>query len=183
LHGRPAARREPQRPLDDIRREATRLRATRRGRSQDHDGAERAEDRKEGNATGRHRAYGGPVEATAALARITAHLEGSEDRPGQQAMTAAVEDAMKKGTVLLVEAGTGTGKSLGYLVPAVLSGKKPVVVATATKALQDQLLGQEIPAVAAGLGREVDAVAVKGRGSYLCRAKEVEVRSLLDLEG
>src|SRR5437899_815885 len=95
-------------------------------------------------------------------------------------MAAAVAEALADGGTLLVEAGTGTGKSLAYLVPAVLSARRPVMVATATKALQDQLLDKDIPALAEGLGRAVTAVAVKGRASYLCRAKEAEARQKLD---
>ena len=68
----------------------------------------------------------------------------------------------------MAEAGTGTGKSLAYLVPALLSGQR-VVVATATKALQEQLLTKDVPAAAAALGRPVRVAVVKGRQNYLCR--------------
>ncbi len=91
-------------------------------------------------------------EAVAALARVTAHLVGGEQRPEQQEMCRAVAEALVSGRHLAVQAGTGTGKSLAYLVPAALSGKK-VVVATATKALQDQLAEKDLPQVAAGPGR------------------------------
>jgi ATP-dependent DNA helicase DinG len=69
-----------------------------------------------------------------ALDRVVAALPGGEVRSGQVAMARAVDVAIRKGRHLLVEAGTGTGKSISYLLPAVLSGKK-VVVATSTKAL------------------------------------------------
>ena len=76
--------------------------------------------------------------------------------------------ALATGEHLLAEAGTGTGKSLAYLLPALESGRR-VVVATATKALQEQLLSSEVPAAARALGREVDVVVLKGRQNYLCR--------------
>ena len=77
---------------------------------------------------------------------------GGEDRPGQLAMAEAVGRAIDEQRHLVVRAGTGTGKSLAYLVPAVLSGRR-VVVATATKALQDQLATKDLPLVADRLGR------------------------------
>src|SRR5580658_8201235 len=77
-------------------------------------------------------------DAVQALAKVTAGMASGEQRPEQQEMCRAVGEALVTGTHLVVQAGTGTGKSLAYLVPALLSGKK-VVVATATKALQDQL--------------------------------------------
>jgi ATP-dependent DNA helicase DinG len=77
-----------------------------------------------------------------------------------------------------VQAGTGTGKSLAYLVPAVLSGHK-VVVATATKALQDQLADKDLPAIA-GAGLAFTFAVLKGRSNYLCaqRANEMGAQSL-----
>ncbi len=74
---------------------------------------------------------------------------GGEERPGQIAMAEAVESAMEDKQHLLVQAGTGTGKSLGYLVPALLH-KDRVVVATATLALQHQLVERDIPALLRG---------------------------------
>jgi ATP-dependent DNA helicase DinG len=73
-----------------------------------------------------------------ALARVTGALPVREERLGQVQMAEAVATAITSGTPTVVQAGTGTGKTLAYLVPALLSGKR-VVVATATKALQDQL--------------------------------------------
>ena len=81
-----------------------------------------------------------------------------EPRREQAALAAAVEHALATGEHLVAEAGTGTGKSLAYLIPALASGQR-VVVATATKALQEQLLSKDVPAAAAALGREV-SVAV-----------------------
>jgi ATP-dependent DNA helicase DinG len=113
-------------------------------------------------------------EAVAALARVTANLVGGEQRPEQQEMCRAVAEALVTQTHLAVQAGTGTGKSLAYLVPAALSGKK-VVVATATKALQDQLAEKDLPQVAAGLGVPVDFAVLKGRSNYICLQRVAEV--------
>ncbi|HLH28079.1 MAG TPA: DEAD/DEAH box helicase, partial [Acidimicrobiales bacterium] len=90
-----------------------------------------------------------PDSVTAALRAVTSALPGGgEARPGQEEMARAVARAISTGRHLVVQAGTGTGKSLGYLVPAALSGG-PTVVATATKALQDQLADKDLPAMAA----------------------------------
>ncbi len=106
------------------------------------------------------------------LAAVTGSLPGGgEERAGQVAMAEAIhsatEDSADDGRVVIVEAGTGTGKSLAYLTPIVASGSR-AVVATATIALQGQLVGKDIPAVAEGLGRPVTAAVLKGRGNYLC---------------
>src|SRR5437763_8790695 len=89
-------------------------------------------------------------------------------------MAAAVADGITNKRHVVVQAGTGTGKTLAYLVPAILSGRQ-TVVATATKALQDQLVGKDLPFLAAHLGRPFTYAALKGRSNYLClqRAKEV----------
>jgi ATP-dependent DNA helicase DinG len=100
--------------------------------------------------------------------RLAAALPGFEPRGGQAALAQAVADALQGDEHLLAEAGTGTGKSLAYLVPALVSGKR-VVVATATKALQEQLLTKDVPAAAAALGRNVRVAVLKGRQNYLCR--------------
>jgi ATP-dependent DNA helicase DinG len=100
--------------------------------------------------------------------RLAAALPGFEPRAEQSALAQEVADALERGQHLLAEAGTGTGKSLAYLIPALASGKR-VVVATATKALQEQLLTKDIPAAAAALGREVHVAVLKGRQNYLCR--------------
>ena len=103
------------------------------------------------------------------LSAITADLPGGgESRPGQQEMVRAVTSAIATGEHLIIEAGTGVGKSLGYLVPSALSGSR-VVIATATKNLQDQLGHKDAPAV---IARTHASVAVlKGRQNYLCRLK------------
>jgi ATP-dependent DNA helicase DinG len=95
-------------------------------------------------------------------------LPSFEPRAEQAALAEAVLGALETGEHLLAEAGTGTGKTLAYLVPALDSCKR-VVVATATKALQRQLVANDVPAAAAALGREVDCALLKGRDNYLCR--------------
>jgi ATP-dependent DNA helicase DinG len=92
-------------------------------------------------------------------------------------MAEAVAKALASGGNVAVAAGTGTGKSLAYLVPAIASSKH-VVVATATKALQDQLANKDLPLVASGLGRSVRWAVLKGRSNYLCRQRLVELERL-----
>src|SRR5438552_11331437 len=89
-------------------------------------------------------------------------------------MATAIDDAIATDRHVVVQAGTGTGKTLAYLVPAILSGKR-TVVATATKALQDQLVGKDLPFLAAHLDRPFSYASLKGRSNYLClqRAKEI----------
>jgi ATP-dependent DNA helicase DinG len=99
---------------------------------------------------------------------LAATLPGFEARAEQAALADAVERALATGEHLVAEAGTGTGKSLAYLLPALGSGLR-VVVATATKALQEQLLAKEVPAAARALGREVSVAVLKGRQNYVCR--------------
>ena len=112
------------------------------------------------------------------LDKITSQMSGGEHRPEQQEMCRAVAEAIVTRTHLVVQAGTGTGKSLAYLVPAALSGKK-VVIATATKALQDQLAEKDLPQVDAGLGlpAPLDFAVLKGRSNYVCRQRVAEVGS------
>jgi ATP-dependent DNA helicase DinG len=100
--------------------------------------------------------------------RLEQVLPAYEPRAEQAALAEEVERALACGTHLLAEAGTGTGKSLAYLIPALESGQR-VVVATATKALQEQLLTKDVPVAAAALGREVRVAVLKGRQNYLCR--------------
>ena len=99
---------------------------------------------------------------------------GGSERPGQVQMAEAVATAMAEGSHLLVQAGTGTGKSLAYLVPALLHGG-PVVVATATLALQNQVVDRDLPALVDAveplLGRRPTYAILKGRSNYLCRNK------------
>lgn len=106
-------------------------------------------------------------------------LPGWEMREGQLAMAQAVEIALEEEKHLLVEAGTGTGKTLAYLVPAVLSGRK-VVISTATRALQEQIFVKDLPIVAEALGAYgigVSASLMKGLGNYLCLRRFGEARA------
>ncbi|HEY7004165.1 MAG TPA: ATP-dependent DNA helicase [Gaiellaceae bacterium] len=100
--------------------------------------------------------------------RLAGTLAGFEPRAEQEALAGEVAAALESCDHLVAEAGTGTGKSLAYLLPALLSGQR-VVVATATKALQEQLLTKDVPAAAAALGRRVRVAVLKGRQNYLCR--------------
>jgi ATP-dependent DNA helicase DinG len=114
------------------------------------------------------------VDVTGLLAIAVAGIGGSE-RPGQVAMARAVQTAIETGEHLAVQAGTGTGKSLAYLVPATLHAviqDATVVVSTATIALQRQLIERDLPrlaaAIAPALGREPVFAILKGRRNYLC---------------
>lgn len=120
---------------------------------------------------------GGAAASRAALESLIADI-GGQPRPGQTAMAVAVAEALDDSTHLFVQAGTGTGKSFAYLVPAVQwSLTKPgrVLVSTATLALQRQLIGKDLPtvvsAVAAQVGREPSVALLKGRSNYLCRLR------------
>src|SRR5690348_16851578 len=88
-------------------------------------------------------------------------------RETQQRMADAVARAIDEGGTLVAEAGTGTGKTFAYLVPALLSGKR-VIVSTGTRNLQDQLFHRDLPRVRSVLGAKVDAALLKGRANYLC---------------
>src|SRR3954468_11978714 len=107
--------------------------------------------------------------AAAALHRIVAAMPEGEERPGQVAMARAVAEAIDDEAHLVVQAGTGTGKSQAYLVPALLSGRRTVVV-TATKALQEQLVHRDLPLLQRHLGIPVKGALLKGRSNYLCRS-------------
>jgi ATP-dependent DNA helicase DinG len=102
-------------------------------------------------------------------------LSGYESRPGQLQMAAAVRDALAGGRSLLVEAGTGTGKTLAYLVPAILSGMK-VVVSTGTKNLQEQIFHKDVPLLRAELPTPFRATLMKGISNYLCLRRFSEHR-------
>jgi len=99
---------------------------------------------------------------------IAACLPGFVPRRQQQAMAQAIATALDESQVLVTEAGTGTGKTLAYLVPALLSGKK-IIVSTATKTLQEQLYQRDIPLVRAALSLSLPYAMLKGRSNYLCR--------------
>ncbi len=97
-------------------------------------------------------------------------LPNYELRPTQLAMAEAVKRAILEREHALIEAPTGTGKSIAYLAPALLSGQT-VVVATANKSLQSQLFNKDIPFLSSVLGKEIDAVVIKGRSNYVCTYK------------
>ena len=90
-----------------------------------------------------------------------------QPRGGQTRMAQAVARAIEQGESLVVEAGTGVGKTFAYLVPALLSGER-VLLSTATKTLQDQLFGRDLPRLLEALGLPLRTALLKGRGSYLC---------------
>ena len=117
---------------------------------------------------------------------LAGKLPGFEVRPGQLQMAEAVHqllveagnlDGKREGeNILLVEAETGIGKTLGYLIPAVLSGQR-VVVSTATINLQDQILQKEVPLIENIFGEDIGALCVKGRQNYLCRYRWNQYRT------
>ncbi|TMQ28637.1 MAG: ATP-dependent DNA helicase [Deltaproteobacteria bacterium] len=97
-----------------------------------------------------------------------------EDRIEQRAMSVAVARALADQRALIVEAGTGTGKTLAYLVPALASGRR-VVVSTGTRALQDQIARHDVPLLRSILARPFNAVVLKGVANYACRRKLAEL--------
>jgi ATP-dependent DNA helicase DinG len=110
---------------------------------------------------------------------IAAHLEGYEHRPQQLQMLDAVAAAFNDDTTLTVEAGTGTGKSLAYLLPAIswsLLNRERVVVSTHTINLQEQLIKKDLPFLTRQAGLECTTALVKGRGNYLCRRKAAQAQ-------
>ncbi len=102
---------------------------------------------------------------------LDAAAGGYEDRPSQRVLARKVLEALLGGRHLVAEAGTGTGKTLAYLVPAVLARKK-VVVSTATRALQEQIFQKDLPLVFDLLGGSFSAACLKGRANYVCLARK-----------
>lgn len=102
--------------------------------------------------------------------RLSGALPKFEHRDGQETMAVAVETVLKKGGALLVEAGTGTGKTLAYLIPSVLSGLK-VVVSTGTLNLQEQIIKKDVPLLEKLFPGKFRAACMKGRGNYLCKRR------------
>lgn len=94
-------------------------------------------------------------------------LPGFQPREGQSWMAEAVADALATNGKLIVEAGTGTGKTFAYLLPALQSGRK-TIISTGTKALQDQLYHRDLPLIGKAVGRPVTTALLKGRANYLC---------------
>src|SRR5205085_4034955 len=103
--------------------------------------------------------HGGPLERALPDFRV---------RRGQLLMAQRVADALEDRETLVVEAGTGTGKTFAYLVPALLSGAR-VLISTGTRTLQDQLFSKDLPLVGAAIGRPARVALLKGRANYLCR--------------
>ncbi|MFG1843906.1 ATP-dependent DNA helicase [Micromonospora carbonacea] len=120
------------------------------------------------------RRRGKRADAGELLAAAVGAVPGGAARPGQQQMATAISECVASGEHLLVQAGTGTGKSLGYLAPA-LTVDGPVVVSTATLALQSQLVEHDLPRLAEAvepvLGRRPTFAVLKGRHHYLCLAR------------
>lgn len=112
-------------------------------------------------------APGGPIEKS---------LAGFEARPGQLQMAQLIERGFLEGMHTIVEAGTGVGKSLAYLVPALRSGKK-IVISTGTIALQEQLYNKDIPLVTRALDTPARVTLLKGRNHYLCKQKLENMRA------
>ena len=97
-------------------------------------------------------------------------LEDYEYRPSQVRMAEAVHRALEEQSHVIIEAGTGTGKTLAYLLPALLHGRR-ILVSTGTKTLQDQIFYKDIPLLESIIGRPIQAAYLKGRNNYLCRLK------------
>jgi ATP-dependent DNA helicase DinG len=105
---------------------------------------------------------------------LTRALAAFRPRPAQQQMAARIDSALHAREMLLVEAGTGTGKTYAYLVPALLSGLR-ILISTGTRTLQDQLFHRDLPLLAAALGRPARVALLKGRSNYLCRARLADI--------
>ncbi len=113
------------------------------------------------------------------LARV---IDGFESRREQQLMADWVGETLESRGLLAIEAGTGTGKTFAYLVPALLSGRQ-VILSTATRTLQDQLFNRDLPTVSRALGRPARVALLKGRGNYLCRHRLELADSMPELPG
>ena len=129
----------------------------------------------------------------AALDNVTAAIPNAEHRQGQREMASLVNTSIRRRTSAVIRAGTGTGKTLAYLIPSIVSGNSTVVV-TATKALQDQLAHKDLPFLELHLdtpsGAPFTWAVLKGRSNYLCRQRMAEIGGLpsadrvqLSLEG
>src|SRR5271155_2427831 len=95
---------------------------------------------------------------------------GYEFRSSQLAMAEIVDEAFQKHQHAIIEAGTGTGKTLAYLIPAIRSGRR-VVISTATKSLQEQLFNKDVPFLQKHFAPNLKAALMKGRNNFLCRQK------------
>ncbi|MDH3645320.1 MAG: ATP-dependent DNA helicase [Gammaproteobacteria bacterium] len=99
---------------------------------------------------------------------LAEYVAGFAPRSQQQQMADAVGEALDGSQILVVEAGTGIGKTFAYLVPALLSGRR-VIISTGTRNLQDQLFKRDLPTITQAIGRPVRVALLKGRSNYLCR--------------
>jgi ATP-dependent DNA helicase DinG len=108
------------------------------------------------------------IDALAGDGPLAQSMPNFASRPAQQELSAAIAESIEQRGVLLAEAGTGTGKTFAYLVPALLSGMK-TIVSTGTRALQDQLYHRDLPRVRDALGVGLKTALLKGRANYLCK--------------
>ena len=107
------------------------------------------------------------AEAFAENGSLAKAIPAFESRPSQQRMAENTARVLENGSTLLAEAGTGIGKTLAYLVPAILSGQR-ILISTGTKNLQDQIFYKDLPALSKALEVDIDATYMKGRSNYLC---------------
>jgi ATP-dependent DNA helicase DinG len=98
---------------------------------------------------------------------LSEHIDGYAPRTQQLEMASTIAETLSDSTVLIAEAGTGTGKTFAYLVPAILSGQK-IIISTGTKNLQDQLFSRDLPTLRKALAVPFQAALLKGRSNYLC---------------
>jgi ATP-dependent DNA helicase DinG len=113
---------------------------------------------------------------------LARNLPGFTPRRSQLAMAARVAGALANHSTLVVEAGTGTGKTFAYLVPALLSGKR-VLISTGTRTLQDQLFNKDLPLVASAIGVPAKVALLKGRSNYLCHYRFRQLSGQRSLAG
>jgi ATP-dependent DNA helicase DinG len=114
-------------------------------------------------------------ETLSSLGALSQSVPGFQPRQGQTDMAVAVTQTLEQGGQLVVEAGTGVGKTYAYLVPVLLSGQR-ALVSTATKALQDQLFSRDIPRLIEVLGLPIRVALLKGRSNYLCLHRMQQAR-------
>ncbi|MBY0402810.1 MAG: ATP-dependent DNA helicase [Cyanobacteria bacterium] len=123
-----------------------------------------------------------PASTMAGYFEILKMFPSYEPRPAQEVMVRNIGEAFEKKESLVIEAGTGSGKSFGYLIPALLQSVKPIVITTGTIALQEQLLHKDIPFLLKATQQEdLNVTLVKGRGNYLCVQKLLELEKELGL--
>jgi len=117
-----------------------------------------------------------PIEKV--LQEIVSQIPGYEPRPQQVEMARVISQSLESKRHALIEAGTGSGKSFGYLIPLIESGKV-AVISTGTIALQEQLLNKDLPFLQQAYGREIKVALAKGRGNYVCLRKLAELHQTL----